>query len=173
MVDPYAATRTQPEQWRWLAAADIQAVLHQHQHSWTFSHYSKHYHQAQAFTLELGRVAAFGENDLVALAPMARLIKALLEGRKPPEADAARMTFFRVAHELIRQANDFRLCFADDTPNFTEFPVGTKLAEDAEAGSYIVEGEPLSVVFPNAAVERGARAALLAHPVEPPKLRHS
>src|SRR5699024_1887976 len=88
---------------------------------------------------------------------MARLIKALLEGRKPPEADAARMTFFRVAHELIRQANDFRLCFADDTPNFTEFPVGTKLGEDAEAGSYIVEGKPLSVVFPNAAVERGAR----------------
>ena len=173
VVDPYAATKTQPEQWRWLAAADIQAVLHQHQPSWTFSHYSKHYHQAQAFTLELGRVAPFGENDLASLAPMARLIKALLEGRKPPEADAARMTFFRVAHELIRQANDFRLCFADDTPNFTEFPVGTKLAEDAKAGSYIVEGEPLSVVFPNAAVERGARAALLAHPVEPPKLRHS
>ena len=169
VVDPYAATKTHPEQWRWLAAADIQAVLHQHQHSWTFSHYSKYYHQAQAFTLELGRVATFGNNDLAPLAPMARLVNALLEGRKPPETEAARMKFFRVAHELMRRSNDFRLCFAEDTPNFTEFPVGTKLAEDAEAGAYIVEEEPLCVVFPNAAVELGARAALLARSVAPPE----
>lgn len=171
VVDPYAAINTGSEQWRWLAAADIQAVLHQHRHSWTFSHYSKHYHQAQAFTLELGRVARFGDNDLAPLAPMARLVEALLEGREPAQADPARMAFFRVAHELMRRAVDFRLCFADDTPNFTLFSPGTKLAEDAEAGPYIVTGEPLSVIFPNAAVEPGARAALLARPTPPPTCR--
>ena len=168
VVEPYAELATQAEQWRWLAAADIQAVLHQHRHSWTFSHYSRHYHQAQAFTLELGRVANFGHNDLALLAPMARLIDALLEGRKPPEAEPARMAFFRVTYELMRQSNDFRLCFADDTSNFTEFPPGTRLAEDAEAGPCIVSEEPLCVVFPNAKVELGARAALLARPTAPP-----
>ncbi len=168
VVEPFAETATRPEQWRWLAAADIQAVLHQHRHSWTFSHYSKHYHQAQAFTLELGRALPFGHNDLAPLAPMARLLEALLEGREPPGADPARMTFFRVAHELMRRSRDFRLCFADDTPNFTAFPPGTRLAEDAEAGPFVVDGEPLYVVFPNAAVELGARAALLAHPAPPP-----
>ncbi|MBA2779080.1 succinylglutamate desuccinylase [Billgrantia kenyensis] len=169
VVDPFAETVTRPEQWRWLAQAGIQAVLHQHQHSWTFSHYSKHYHQAQAFTLELGRVAPFGHNDLAPLAPMARLLEALLEGREPRGGDPARMAFFRVSHEIRRHSPDFRLCFADDTPNFSEFPPGTRLAEDGEAGDVIVEETPLSVVFPNAKVELGARAALLACPVPPPE----
>lgn len=160
-VEPYADTATRGEQWRWLAAADIQAVLHQHQHSWTFSHYSKHYHQAQAFTLELGKVRPFGENDLAALRPMRRLIEALIEGREPPTADLDQMKFFRVEHELMRESDDFRLCFPDDTPNFSEFPVGTRLACDANAGEFIVTERPLAVVFPNANVELGARAALL------------
>ena len=47
-----------------------QAVLLQHQHSWTFSHYSRHYHAAEAYTLELGKVRPFGENDLDALGGM-------------------------------------------------------------------------------------------------------
>ncbi len=168
VVEPFADTPIRPEQWRWLAEAGIQAVLHQHRHSWTFSHYSKHYHQAQAFTLELGRALPFGHNDLTALAPMTRLLEALLEGREPRGADPARMAFFRVAHELMRQSQDFRLCFPDDTPNFTEFAPDTRLAEDASAGPFTVQDEPLSVVFPNAAVELGARAALLARPVTPP-----
>jgi succinylglutamate desuccinylase len=168
VVEPYADTVTRAEQWRWLAAAGIQAVLHQHQHSWTFSHYSKHYHQAQAFTLELGRALPFGHNDLTPLAPMGQLLDALIEGREPPGAEPTRMVFFRVAHELMRHARDFRLCFADDTPNFTEFAPGSRLAEDAEAGPFVVEEEPLCVVFPNAAVELGTRAALLARPVAPP-----
>ncbi|MFQ3789108.1 succinylglutamate desuccinylase [Halomonas sp. A29] len=168
VVEPFADTNTRSEQWRWLAAADIQAVLHQHQHSWTFSHYSKHYHQAQAFTLELGRALPFGQNDLAPLAPMARLLEALIEGREPLGDDPTRMVFFRVAHELMRHSTDFRLCFDNDTPNFTEFLPGARLAEDAETGPFIVEDEPLSVVFPNAAVELGARAALLARPAQPP-----
>ncbi|QTP56160.1 succinylglutamate desuccinylase [Billgrantia sulfidoxydans] len=168
VVEPYAETATRHEQWRWLAAANIQAVLHQHRHSWTFSHYSKHYHRAQAFTLELGRALPFGENDLAPLMPMARLIEALLAGREPRGADPERMVFFRVAHELMRHSSDFRLCFADDTPNFTEFQPGARLAEDAEAGPFVVADAPLSVVFPNAEVELGARAALLARPTPPP-----
>ncbi|MHB0775887.1 succinylglutamate desuccinylase [Halomonas sp. WWR20] len=167
-VEPFAATATESEQWCWLAAADMQAVLHQHQPSWTFSHYSKHYHAAQAFTLELGKVQPFGDNDLTALRPMSRLLAALIEGRRPPEAAPESLTFFRVAVELMREAEDFRLCFADDTPNFTEFPVGTRLAEDAQAGDFIVREAPLAVVFPNAQVELGARAALLVRPSTPP-----
>ncbi|RDB43129.1 succinylglutamate desuccinylase [Halomonas sp. DQ26W] len=168
VVEPFAETTTRPEQWAWLAAADIQAVLHQHRHSWTFSHYSKHYHQAQAFTLELGRALPFGHNDLTALAPMSQILQDLVAGREPARAPAAQMAFFKVAHELMRESESFRLCFSDDTPNFTEFAPGTRLAEDAEAGPFIVGENPLSVVFPNAGVELGARAALLATRAEPP-----
>ncbi|KXS37572.1 MAG: succinylglutamate desuccinylase [Halomonadaceae bacterium T82-2] len=168
-VEPFdESATTDSEQWRWLAAADIQAVLHQHRHSWTFSHYSRHYHGAQAFTLELGRAQPFGANDLSALRPMQALLEALVEGREPPGAPPQRLAFFRVARELMRESEAFRLCFPDDTPNFTEFAVGTKLAEDAAAGDCVVEDSPLAVVFPNAEVELGARAALLVRSAPPP-----
>ncbi|MEQ6888961.1 succinylglutamate desuccinylase [Halomonas sp. CS7] len=168
VVEPFGETPTPPAQWRWLAGADIQAVLHQHRHSWTFSHYSKHYHGAAAFTLELGRALPFGANDLAPLAPMGRLLEALVEGRAPAGGDPAGMAFFRAEHELMRRDPDFRLCFPDDTPNFTEFAPGTRLAEDASAGAFDVGETPLSVVFPNADVEIGARAALLVVPSPPP-----
>ncbi|MDR5860006.1 succinylglutamate desuccinylase [Halomonas eurihalina] len=163
-VEPFADAVITPEQWQWLAGADIQAVLHQHDHSWTFSHYSKHYHGAQAFTLELGRALPFGANDLAPLAPMGQLLDALLEGREPASAPPSRIAFFRVEHELIRHTEAFQLCFPDDTPNFTEFAPGTRLSEDAEAGHFTVGDTPLRVVFPNARVELGARAALLVTP---------
>ncbi len=168
VVEPFGETSTQPQQWRWLAAADIQAVLHQHRHSWTFSHYSRHYHGAQTFTLELGRALPFGANDLLPLAPMGRLLDALIEGREPPSADPAGMAFFRVEHELMRQSEAFRLCFADDTPNFTEFAPGTRLAEGSADDGFTVGQHPLRVVFPNANVELGARAALLVSPAPLP-----
>ncbi|APE30301.1 succinylglutamate desuccinylase [Halomonas aestuarii] len=168
VVEPFGETPTPQEQWRWMAAADIQAVLHQHRHSWTFSHYSKHYHGAASFTLELGRALPFGHNDLAPLAPMGCLLEALVEGRAPATGDPADMAFFRAEHELMRRDPDFRLCFPDDTPNFTEFGPGTRLAEDASAGAFDVGETPLSVVFPNADVEIGARAALLVVPSPPP-----
>ncbi|MEO1854660.1 succinylglutamate desuccinylase [Chromohalobacter sp.] len=167
-VDPHAETRTTHEQWRWLAAAGMQAILHQHRHSWTFSHYSKHYHGAQAFTLELGKVRPFGENDLAALTGMSRLLDALLEGRPAPEGEVDSMRFFGVVTELMRQSSDFQLRFAETTPNFTEFAVGTPLAHDGEVGDIRVEDAPVAVVFPNAQVEVGARAALLVRACPPP-----
>ncbi len=168
VVEPHADTPTAAEQWTWLAGADIQAVLHQHRHSWTFSHYSRHYHAAQAFTLELGHALPFGHNDLAALAPMRRLLDALISGRLPAAGESARMAFFRVEQELIREADDFRLCFPDDTPNFTEFAPGTLLAQDARAGETRIADHALCVVFPNAEVEIGARAALLVRRTAPP-----
>ncbi|MCC5901652.1 MAG: succinylglutamate desuccinylase [Halomonas sp.] len=169
VVEPFAESVTAPAQWEWLAAADLQAVLHQHQHSWTFSHYSKHYHAAQAFTFELGRVAPFGENDMVALEPMHMLISALGSADEPACKPADSMMFFQVKHELMRQAEVFTLCFDDDVPNFSRFEPGTCLAKDGISGDFIDEESALHVVFPNAQVEIGARAALLVIPCKPPR----
>lgn len=172
VVEPYDETAvTGDDQWQWFAAADLQAVLHQHQHSWTFSHYTRHYHQAQSFTLELGRVAPFGANDLIPLRPMQCLLNALAEGREPSGTSPSRMAFFRVEHELMRASEEFRLCFDDDIPNFSEFAPGERLAHDPLTGDFIVGDQPLAVVFPNANVEIGARAALLVVPSQPPPER--
>ena len=166
VVEPFAESTTVPCQWGWLAAAGMQAVLHQHQHSWTFSHYSKHYHAAQAFTFELGRVAPFGQNDMPSLKPMRALLTALSEGRPPASKAASQLLFFQVHHELIRQTDNFQLCFAEDIANFSRFEPNTLLAQDGEAGDFWVGDTPLYVVFPNANVEVGARAALLVAPIE-------
>lgn len=165
VVEPFAESPTDAMQWGWLAAADMQAVLHQHQHSWTFSHYSKHHHHAQAFTIELGRVAPFGQNDMASLKPMCALLTTLSEGHFPANQPTSQMQFFQVQYELIRQSDDFQLCFAEDTANFSRFEPGTLLAQDDEAGDFRVGETPLHVVFPNAKVEVGARAALLVAPV--------
>ncbi|MEQ5820351.1 succinylglutamate desuccinylase [Halomonas sp. SCS19] len=165
VVDPFAETRTDSEQWHWMAGAGIQAALKQHQHSWTFSHYSKHYHGAQAFTLELGKALPFGHNDLEPLEPMGRLIQSLIAGQLPESGEIQQLDGFAVAVEVFRESEDFALCFADDIPNFTEFAPGTVVARDAQAGDTRIGDEPLKVVFPNARVELGARAALLVRPV--------
>ncbi|MBY5923867.1 MULTISPECIES: succinylglutamate desuccinylase [unclassified Halomonas] len=165
VVAPFADTLTEPQQWRWMAGAGIQAALKQHQHSWTFSHYSKHYHQAQAFTLELGKALPFGHNDLAPLAAMGDLLLALLSGLSPREGQIADLQGFAVEMEVFRESEDFTLCFADNTPNFTEFAPGEVVARDAKAGETRIGATPLSVVFPNAKVELGARAALLVAPV--------
>ena len=165
VVEPFAEADTATEQWPWLAGAHMQAVLHQHQHSWTFSHYSKHYHGAQAFTFELGRVAPFGGNDLEVLRPMQALLAALACAQVPATSSPDRMVFFKVEQEIIRQSDEFTLCFDDDIANFTAFPPGTPLAQDNQAGTVKVGETLLHVVFPNADVEIGARAALLVSPV--------
>ncbi|WP_458527385.1 succinylglutamate desuccinylase [Onishia taeanensis] len=168
-VEPFTeAVSTEPALWQWMSRAGIQAVLHQHCHSWTFSHYSRHYHGAQAFTLELGRVAPFGKNDLTALRPMRAMLEVLIEGHQPPGAPAESMRFFRVEHELMRASEDFALCFDETTPNFCEFAPGERLARDGVAGDYVVGPHPQRVVFPNARVEIGARAALLVVEAAPP-----
>ncbi|MGQ7247409.1 succinylglutamate desuccinylase [Halomonas sp. V046] len=164
VVDPFAETATDSEQWAWMAGAGIQAALQQHQHSWTFSHYSKHYHGAQAFTLELGKALPFGHNDLAPLAPMGALLDALMQGCRPEHGAISAMAGFRVAVEVFRHSDDFSLCFPDDTPNFTEFAPGELVATDAVGGDTRVGDTPLRVVFPNAQVELGARAALLVRP---------
>ncbi|WP_251977729.1 succinylglutamate desuccinylase [Salinicola avicenniae] len=167
-VVPY--TEESPDAyWPALAGAGLQAVLFQHQHSWTFSHYSRHYHHAEAYTLELGKVQPFGANDLEALEGMRNWLAALGEGRAAPAGSLESLHFFRVAHELMRHSEQFTLGFAEDVANFTEFPAGTTLAEDARAGAFLVDGAPLAVVFPNANVEIGARAALLVRPTPAPE----
>ncbi|OHV07135.1 succinylglutamate desuccinylase [Kushneria phosphatilytica] len=167
-VEPFSATATPTEVWPVLAGAGLQAALSQHTHSWTFSHYSRHYHGVCSFTLELGRVAPFGANDLSALEPMAELLQARLTGTPPPTDQAERMAFFQVERELMRTSDDFTLAFSDDIANFTRFDSDELIAMDAIDGETRVGDTPLHVVFPNAKVERGARAALLVRSVSAP-----
>ena len=164
-VEPFSDVETPASVWRALAAAGLQAVLSQHVPSPTFSHYSRAVHGIVGFTLELGRVASFGANDMTPLAPMADWLAARVCREPAAEVSPENMMFFRVVDELRRVSEDFSLGFDDDVANFTAFDVGAVIARDGEAGDTVVANAPVHVVFPNAHVERGARAALLVRPV--------
>jgi succinylglutamate desuccinylase len=67
---------------------------------------------------------------------------------------------FAVQRVIDRTESDFQLHFADDVANFTEFPVGYRLASDGDHHHYIEQaGE--RIIFPNAKVAIGQRALLL------------
>lgn len=167
-VEPFAHVAIPAPVWRTLAAAGLQAVLSQHESSPTFSHYSRAVHGVVAFTLELGRVADFGANDLALLAPMAAWLAARVAGAPAAQAPLEQMVFFSAVDELRRVGEDFVLGFGEDVANFTAFGVGSLIARDGKAGETIVADSPVHVVFPNAHVEQGARAALLVRPVAAP-----
>lgn len=164
VVEPFSDVVTPASLWQTLAGCDLQAVLTQHQPSWTFSHYSRHYHRVVAFTLELGKVAAFGANDLKPLAGIQAWLADRVAGRVSRQAPATQLRYFRVIQELMRDSDEFALAFDEALPNFTEFAVGETIATDATAGDTVVADAPIYVVFPNAQVEKGARAALLVRP---------
>lgn len=165
VVSPFSSSVKVPETiWQTLSASGLQAVLMQHRASWTFSHYSQHYHEVVSFTLELGKVAAFGDNDMRPLAGMQQWLDDRVAGRTPPSGDASALRYFQVVEELMRDSDDFALAFDESLPNFSRFSVGETIATDATHGDTVVVDTPVYVVFPNAQVEKGARAALLVRP---------
>ena len=149
-----------------LQAAGINTILLSQAPTTTFSYFSARHFGAQAFTLELGKVMPFGENDPAMVAEMEHCLTALVSepGWQPPALDPARLEVFEVSQEIVKQSAHFRLNFSKDVPNFTPFEAGALLAMDGER-LWLAQADGEAVVFPNAAVAPGQRAALMVKPV--------
>ncbi|MFM2483856.1 succinylglutamate desuccinylase [Celerinatantimonas yamalensis] len=162
-VAPYIPERAHDlSQLAFLQKCGVDCVLFFHQATTTFSYHSAATHQAFAFTIELGRVHPFGQNDMRRLQLLDQAVRALIttpviDWGKP---DWQRCCWFRVTDVIIRKQANFRLNFPDELSNFTEFYDGDVLAYQDEQ-MVRVENGPKSVVFPNANVQVGQRAALL------------
>ncbi|MGF1687478.1 succinylglutamate desuccinylase [Photobacterium japonica] len=144
-----------------LQKAEIEAVLLANSPSPTFSWFSAAYFGAQAFTLELGKVAPFGKNDLARLAPFYQALVALVT---TPAMDvtwqANALAVYKVTRTLVKQSDDFTFSFPDDQANFTFFEQGALLGKDGDIEYYSLDGGE-AIVFPNASVALGQRAGLL------------
>jgi succinylglutamate desuccinylase len=143
----------------WLGQGGIEAVIMNPKSAGTFSYYSAEHHGAAGSTVELGRVGTLGQNDLSQFAGVARALDGLLrgvQGRQPQ----ARPQVFRVAQEVIKLSDDFRMGFGRETQNFTAFKRGDIIATDGET-VYTVFHEEELVVFPNPDVRVGLRAGLM------------
>lgn len=155
------------EQLEFLQSSDISTVLLGHAPSGTFSYYSSSQFQAHAFTVELGKVMPFGQNDMISFQAITNNLRLLIENKKIVKAidKNKQLNVFKVIGELIKESDDFVLHLGDDVCNFTDFPVGTLLSTDGEEQYKTTQlGE--SIVFPNANVAKGQRAGLMVAPTK-------
>ncbi|WP_234814952.1 succinylglutamate desuccinylase [Noviherbaspirillum denitrificans] len=142
-----------------LGRAGIEAAILNTKPAGTYSAYSAASFGAAGATVELGQVGEFGNNDLGIAAGMSRTLDHFMRtGRL--EQNETRPRVFRVAQELVKRSDAFRMAFGKDTQNFTPLQPGSLIAEDGDT-TYRVGGETEYVVFPNPDVRPGLRAGLM------------
>lgn len=162
-VVPYMPNRPHClEQLNFLQKCGIHCLLFFHQPTTTFSYHSAENYQADAFTVELGQVNPFGQNDLTRLQALDQFMRQFLSHNELTleSLDWQQCQWYQVTDVINREQSNFRLNFALDLPNFTEFNTQDVLAYQGEREVVVSDG-PKSVVFPNANVQVGQRAAIL------------
>ncbi len=155
------------EQLQFMLACGINTILFSNSPTTTFSYFSSNEFGAHAFTVELGKVKPFGENDMANFEGVKTNLTALVSGQPLALAEYNKedFSFFEIDQIIDRQFDDFRLHFADDVENFTDFPIGTVVATDGEL-EIKTQKQGEAIIFPNANVAIGQRALLTVIPVD-------
>lgn len=143
----------------WLGQAAIGAIVMNPQSAGTYSYYTAEHFGAAGSTVELGRVGVLGQNDLSLFADVALALDGLLRGAVLPPAAVAPHVF-KVAQEIIKLSDQFRMGFDRHTQNFTSLPQHAVIATDGDTLYTVAHAEEL-VVFPNPDVRVGLRAGLM------------
>ena len=150
-----------------LLAFGVNTILLSGSPTTTFSYYSVNEFNANAFTVELGKVLPFGQNNMDDFSDVAitltKLICAVdLELKHFTDTD---FLIYEVNQVINKQQDNFTLNFATDAPNFSAFPKDHLLAHETEC-EYRTQFEGEAIVFPNAEVEIGQRALLTVIPTK-------
>jgi succinylglutamate desuccinylase len=148
-----------------LLACGVNTILLSGSPTTTFSYFSSLNFGADAFTVELGKVRPFGQNDMSQFAEVKLTLLQLISESDLQLKDYADEDFliYKVNQVINKQKADFRLNFSEDEPNFSDFPAGTLLAEES-GKQYHAQFDGEAIVFPNANVALGQRALLTVVP---------
>jgi len=151
------------EQLAFLLSSGIDTILLGHQPAGTFSYFSSHFFNAHSFTVELGKVMPFGQNEMENFQKISDNLAKLIANETIEMKPFNHQDFnlFRVKEELLKSEDpNYKLNVSSDALNFSDFPKGFKLTEDY-LGGYTTENEGEAIVFPNLAVPAGQRAGLV------------
>lgn len=154
-------------QFELLRACGVGTFLMMNKPATTFSYFSSRIFDADSFTVELGKVRPFGENDMTKFASTKQTLTALIshEDLITEAFNEKDFQFFDVHRTIDRLNPDFSLNFADDVVNFSDFPLGFVLATDGEV-EHVVDTPGEAIIFPNANVAIGQRALLTVIPMD-------
>lgn len=146
-----------------LGHAAIEAMVISPKSAGTYTAWSARQCGTVSATLELGQVGTLGNNDLSLLirpkAALGALLRADSSVLSAPLAGSLPQVF-RVAQEIVKLSDDFRMAFDRSTQNFTALQQGALIASDG-ATVYRVRHAEEFVVFPNPDVRIGFRAGLM------------
>lgn len=143
----------------WLGEASIGAIIMNPASAGTYSYHSAEHHGAAGSTVELGRIGTLGQNDLSQFADVSAALERLLRGQPAQPAKVAPHVF-KVAQNVIKLSDGFRMTVGRDTWNFTAMKRGEVIAVDGET-VYTVNHDEELVVFPNPDVRIGLRAGMM------------
>jgi len=127
----------------------------------TFSYHTSYNYKAHAFTVELGKVKDFGNNDPQDFIQVDKSLRELIsndETRKKQFSEAD-FNIYKVVKEIIKNSAEFKF-HVDDTKNFTPFPKSTLISSDKN-DEYRTLSDNERIVFPNKNVALGQRAAFM------------
>jgi succinylglutamate desuccinylase len=150
---------------QFLLACGINTILLSGSATTTFSYYSSNIFGADAFTVELGKVLPFGQNDMAQFSAVITSLKALMCGEKLnlKPFENGDFLIYRVNQVINKHSADFHFTFSDELANFSDFPQDYLLATDGDI-EYRCEHAGEAIVFPNANVAIGQRALLTVVP---------
>lgn len=137
----------------------VEALLLSNSPSSTFSWFSAENYSAQALTMELGRVARIGDNDLSRFTALDITLRDLVADMTPEHLPKSAVTY-RVSRTIVRLHEDFAFRFDDDVENFTSFMHGEVFGHDGDK-PLMAKNDNEAIVFPNRKVAIGQRAALM------------
>lgn len=159
---PFVEGRRVPQsECDFLLEAEVHTLLLQHKSGTTFSSFSSSHLGAESFTIELGKVRPFGQNDLLRFKGIETALRRLFRGEPAPAPKPSdELAVFEVVHEILNTGDDFRFHVPDDVANFTPYQPGTVIWEDADT-QYRVGDVPEAIIFPNRNVPVGQRVGLL------------
>ena len=165
-IYPYRPGRAYSgEQIMFLAACGVDTILFHHEPTTTFSYYSSEQFNADAFTVELGKVMPFGQNDMSRFEQTQTMLTQLVSGEALGLSafSAEKVNLYKVCRSINKRFEDFAFNFADQAENFSAFTKGEVLA--TEGGEQVLVEQPQeAIVFPNAKVPVGQRTVLCLVP---------
>jgi succinylglutamate desuccinylase len=143
----------------WLGEAGIGAIIMNPASAGTYSYYSAEHHAAAGSTVELGRIGTLGQNDLSQFEEARVALNRLLRG-EPAGKAAKQAHVFKVAQNILKMSEGFKMAFGKETQNFTPLHRGQEIARDGDT-VYTVQHDTEMVVFPNPDVRVGLRAGIM------------